>query len=245
MRSPFAAARGILRAIRALGLRGVVERQLRRARDRRDYTRWVRQDRRRPPSLRRSGPVFSVLMPTHETDPVWLSRAVDSVRAQTYWRWELCIADDASSRPRVPESLEASRAPTPGSARVPPGRGHIRPPPTRRWGRPGRVRGPSRPRRRALARRPRERRGRNGPPSDADVVYSDEDKLDLRGRRVDAYFKPDFSPDLLRSQNVVSHLGVYRTELGPAPGDSRGLRGAQDHDLALRVLELSTPAEGP
>jgi len=52
------------------------------------------------------GPLISVLMPTCETDPRWLRRAIESVRAQTDGRWELCIADDASTRPEVRQILE-------------------------------------------------------------------------------------------------------------------------------------------
>src|SRR3546814_5965968 len=37
----------------------------------------------------------------------------------------------------------------------------------------------------------------------AGLLYSDEDKIDAEGRRFDPYFKPDWDPDLLRSQNYV------------------------------------------
>src|SRR5438094_10466230 len=48
---------------------------------------------------------------------------------------------------------------------------------------------------------------------DADVIYSDEDKIDAHGRRSDPYFKPDWSPELLLSNMYVSHLCVYRRAL--------------------------------
>jgi GT2 family glycosyltransferase len=239
--------RGVVRAVRALGVRGVLERELRRSRDRRDYARWVREREGRLAVRSASaggGPLFSVVMPTHETDPVWLERAVASVRAQTHGPWELCIADDASTRPGLLESLERLAREDPRVRVVRrAARGHISAASNSAL---ALARGeyvalldhddelaPT-----ALAEVAAEI-GRN---PDADVVYSDEDKLDGRGRRVDAYFKPDFSPDLLLSQNVVSHLGVYRTELVRRAGGFReGLEGAQDHDLALRVLELSSP----
>jgi O-antigen biosynthesis protein len=246
MRS-LSAAVGALRAIRALGPRGVVERELRRVRDRRAYDRWVREhEGRAVAGAARGGEglLFSVIMPTHETDPAWLARAVGSVRAQTHGGWELCIADDASSRPGLAESLERLAR---EDARVRvvrrATRGHISAASNSAL---ALARGeyvalldhddelaPT-----ALQEVAAEIARRPG----ADVVYSDEDKLDLRGRRVDAYFKPDFSPDLLLSQNVVSHLGVYRTDLVRRAGGFRErLEGAQDHDLALRVLELSSP----
>ena len=81
-----------------------------------------------------------------------------------------------------------------------------------------------------------ERLNRGGPRPD--VVYSDEDKLDLDGRRCDAYFKPDWSPDLFRSSMYACHLLAIRRDLVEAVG---GFRSAfdfsQDYDLLLRVVE--------
>lgn len=45
-------------------------------------------------------------MPTFNADPVWLSQAIESVRSQLYPHWELCIADDASTDPRIRPLLE-------------------------------------------------------------------------------------------------------------------------------------------
>lgn len=78
---------------------------------------------------------------------------------------------------------------------------------------------------------------------DADLIYSDEDRMDVRGRPLHPVFKPDWSPDLLRAHNYVNHLVVLRTALVRAVGGLReGLEGAQDHDLLLRVSERTTPA---
>src|SRR5690606_18592289 len=52
------------------------------------------------------GPTFSVLVPVYNTSEQWLRRCVDSVRAQAYPRWQLCIADDASPDPAVTRVLE-------------------------------------------------------------------------------------------------------------------------------------------
>jgi len=50
------------------------------------------------------------------------------------------------------------------------------------------------------------------------------------------------NPELFLAQNMVSHLGVYRTELVRAAGGFRlGFEGSQDWDLALRVAELGGP----
>ena len=48
---------------------------------------------------------------------------------------------------------------------------------------------------------------------DADLIYSDEDKIDERGRRYDPHFKSDWNFEMFCSMNMISHLGVYRTSL--------------------------------
>jgi len=71
-----------------------------------------------------------------------------------------------------------------------------------------------------------------------DVIYSDEDKTDESGRRFDPFFKPDFSPDYLRSVNYMPHFLVVRKSLGDEIGWFReGYDGAQDYDLILRLVE--------
>ncbi|MCX6955842.1 MAG: glycosyltransferase family 2 protein, partial [Verrucomicrobia bacterium] len=77
---------------------------------------------------------------------------------------------------------------------------------------------------------------------DADLIYSDEDKIDENGDRYDHYFKPDWNPDLFNVQNYISHLGVYRTLLVREVGGFRvGYEGSQDWDLAMRVIERTAP----
>jgi GT2 family glycosyltransferase len=73
---------------------------------------------------------------------------------------------------------------------------------------------------------------------DVALLYSDEDKIDADGRRFNPYFKPDWNPDLLLSQNYVCHFAVLRTALVRAVGGFRaGFEGSQDHDLFLRCTE--------
>ncbi|MFZ5496123.1 MAG: glycosyltransferase [Verrucomicrobiota bacterium] len=191
------------------------------------------------------GPLVSVLMPVYNTPEKWLRRALESVREQTYRHWELCIANDASTAAHVRPLLdEAARADPRIKVVHRESNGHI-----------------SRASNsaldlatgeftalldhddelaphalaevvRALAARP-----------DADLLYSDEDKVDEQGRRFDPYFKPDFLPDLFRAQNYLTHLAVYRTALLRRVGGFRaGFEGSQDWDLALRVSEQTTPA---
>ena len=54
------------------------------------------------------------------------------------------------------------------------------------------------------------------------------------GRRYDPYFKPDWSPELFRGLNLISHLGVYRAaRVREVGGFREGLEGSQDYDMAL------------
>ena len=52
-------------------------------------------------------PLISVLLPTYETSGDILRETLDSVIAQLYPEWELCIADDGSTQPHVRKILEA------------------------------------------------------------------------------------------------------------------------------------------
>lgn len=71
-----------------------------------------------------------------------------------------------------------------------------------------------------------------------DLIYSDEDKIDMDGNRSDPAFKPDWSPDLLLGTNYISHLGVYRRSiLEEIGGFRKGYEGSQDYDLVLRFTE--------
>jgi GT2 family glycosyltransferase len=71
---------------------------------------------------------------------------------------------------------------------------------------------------------------------EADLLYSDEDMIDGKDRRWSPSFKPDFNPELLHTQNFVSRLGVYRTQMVRKLGGYRSsFNGSQDYDLALRV----------
>ena len=73
---------------------------------------------------------------------------------------------------------------------------------------------------------------------EADVIYTDEDKIDEGGNRSEPHFKPDWSPDLLMSKDYMSKLAVYRRNLLKETGGFREeFDGCQDYDLALRVTE--------
>lgn len=184
-------------------------------------------------------PLISVVMPTYNTDEVYLRACIDSVIAQSYPNWELCIADDASPKPHVRQILEAYAA---QDARIRivirENNGHI-----------------SHASNSALALASGEfialldhddalpehallfvAQAIDATP-DAQIIYSDEDKISADGQRFAPHFKSDWNPDLFYSQNYVSHLGVYRRALLERIGGFRaGVEGSQDYDLLLRCL---------
>jgi GT2 family glycosyltransferase len=218
------------------------------------YRRWVKRydtltDRDRDALLAEirgwtNSPLISVVMPVFNTPERYLRKALTSVVGQLYPNWELCVADDASTVPHVAAVLAEYAA------------------------KDRRIRTVFRPMNggiseatnsaldlatgefialldhddvlpahalymvaREIARDP-----------DLDVIYSDEDKISRSGRRYDPHFKSDWNPDLFLGQNMISHLGVYRTSLVREVG---GLRpefdGSQDYDLALRIVERVEP----
>ncbi|MFZ1381844.1 MAG: glycosyltransferase [Scrofimicrobium sp.] len=74
----------------------------------------------------------------------------------------------------------------------------------------------------------------------AGYVYSDEDKVDDAGNFSGEFRKPDWSPERLRHQMYLGHLSALRHDLvREVGGFHEGFDGSQDHDLALRVTELS------
>ena len=184
-------------------------------------------------------PLISIVMPVYNTDGHHLCACIDSVLAQNYPYWELCIADDVSPKQHVKRVLD-SYAALDDRIRVVyrTENGHI-----------------SKATNSALELATGDyvalmdhddalpehalyfvALSINEHPQ-AQVFYSDEDKLELSGERVTPHFKSDWNPDLFFSQNYVSHLGVYRRSLlKKINGFRTGVEGSQDQDLLLRCL---------
>jgi GT2 family glycosyltransferase len=189
-------------------------------------------------------PLISVIMPVYET-PQWaLREAIDSVRQQLYPHWELCIADDASNAPHVTDVLHQAVA---EDSRI-------------KWMRRDQNGHISAASNSALSLAAGEfvalmdhddRLAQhalyevvvalNNDPR-LDIIYSDEDQIDRKGRRFKPYFKTDWNIDLLLGHNMISHLGVYRRSLLQHVGGFReGFEGSQDYDLALRCADATVP----
>jgi glycosyltransferase involved in cell wall biosynthesis len=193
-----------------------------------------------PPAPPGPAPTFSVLVPTWNSDPGLLAACLDSVAAQTWPHWELCVVDDGSTRTDHLDLLRERAAADP------------------------RVRVQANPWNQGIARASNDALAMATgewvvlldhddvlkPDAlawvatyvdrcpDRDVWYSDEDKLDPSGRLVLPFFKPDWSPDLLMGVNYVCHLLAARRALVEDVGGFRaGFDGAQDYDLVLRLVE--------
>jgi len=184
-------------------------------------------------------PLISVITPIYNTSVQWLSEAIESVLAQAYENWELLLIDDGSSATELVDALGALAA---RDRRI-------------ILDRTGKNEGISAASNRALALARGEwitlldhddviepdslfqmvKLLQTHP--DADLIYSDEDKLTDDGCE-SPVFKPDWSPDLFRSHNYIGHLTAIRRKLVQKVGGFRSeFDSAQDYDLFFRVIE--------
>ncbi|EHB6470740.1 glycosyltransferase family 2 protein [Enterococcus faecalis] len=188
-------------------------------------------------------PKISIAMPVYNVEEKWLRLCIDSILNQVYTNWELCMADDASTDPNVKKILtEYQQLDERIRVVFREQNGHI-----------------SEATNSALTIATGEFvalldnddelainafyevvKVMNENP-ELDLIYSDEDKIDMDGNRSDPAFKPDWSPDLLLGTNYISHLGVYRRSiLEEIGGFRKGYEGSQDYDLVLRFTEKTT-----
>ena len=160
-------------------------------------------------------PVIAVIMPVYNVPEIYLRKAIDSVLNQIYPHWELCIADDKSTAPHVRPLLEEYAK---KDARIKvvfrEANGHI-----------------SAASNSALELATGEfiatldnddeltehalfevARAVVANPA-LDFIYSDEDKIDMTGRHVEPFFKPDWSPEYFLACMYTCHLSAYRAAL--------------------------------
>lgn len=187
-------------------------------------------------------PRISVILPVYNPPVAYLKKAIDSVIAQVYENWELCIADDCSTDPEVRPLLESYQK---NDERIKvvfrSENGHI-----------------SATSNSALEIATGEYvalldhddelsadalfqnvKLLNGD-RDADLIYSDEDKIIEDSKHTDPHFKPDWCPDNFLSRNYIGHLVVIRKSLVDRVNGFRvGFEGSQDYDLLLRITELT------
>ena len=235
--------------------------------DESDYTEYVLNSRLSEEELERQRRKnffhnyrFSFLVPAYNTDPVLLRQMIDSVMAQTYPHWELCIAD-GSDTDTVKKTVAGYCSGLKEEVRS-----------KIRYQRLNQNRGIAGNSNGALVMATGDYVGLldhddiltpdalfrimevldKGMERDGNIysnrykaVYSDEDKTDLECTRFfDHHRKPDFDIDLLRSNNYICHLFVVKTQTARRAGGFRSeFNGAQDHDFIFRCLEQLEPSE--
>jgi len=187
-----------------------------------------------------TAPRFSILTPVYDTPADVLWAMLESVRMQTFGDWELCLVDDRSSEPHVRRMLERAERDDP-RVRV------------RFREENGGIVAASND---ALEMAEGEflalldhddelhpdalalvHEALLGTP-EADYVYTDEDKIDVAGHHSGPFFKPDWSPERMRTQMYSCHLSVFRRALVEEVGGfDPEFEGSQDWDLVLKVTE--------
>ena len=217
--------------------------------DRDAYEIWVRRnalsDLEKEDMLRESEgfarrPLVSIVTPVYRTDPTDLERCVESVFAQIYPNWELCLVDDGSNDASLTEALQGFAAKDSRvkiialeknsgiagatNAGIEAATGDY-------------VAFLDHDDEIAIQALYEVVRTVNENPK-LDVLYSDEDKVDPEGNRFGYFFKPDWSPDLIHGMNYACHFLVAKRDLlNSIDGLRRGFDGAQDYDLVLRLSE--------
>lgn len=186
-----------------------------------------------------SRPLISLAMPTYKSDVDYLRKAIDSVIAQHYREWELCIVDDGSEQPELVAELRRYAGADP-----------------RIKFEAAENRGISGATNAAMTMCAGEFVGfidhddeltpdallrvaqaLTGDPS-LDVAYSDSDKLTLHGVRADPFLKPDFSPVYALGAMYIGHLLVVRRSVAEAAGGfDPAFDTIQDFEFFLRVSE--------
>jgi len=184
-------------------------------------------------------PLITITLPTYNTLEEHLKECIDSVLSQSYEHWELVIVDDASTNSRVRDIImEYALKETRIKHKFLPVNLHIAGATNQAikiatgefvglfdhddllW--------PN-----ALY----EVAAALNKDKNIDFLYSDQDKIvEQKHYHAEPFFKPDWSPSLLRTCNYITHFSVYRRELIKKVGYERGeYNGAQDWDLLMRA----------
>lgn len=205
--------------------------------DYRLWTEWLEAFRDHSEPAASHQPLISIRIGVATTPPRHLRRAVESVLAQRYPHWELCIDVEATATPAVLTMLaryqardsrvivrhDAAEPTTAAATPAPASETFIA------WLNPGD----------ALARNALEQVAQAvSDHPDVQLLYSDEDSLTRFGRRVEPRYRPAWSPHLLRSHNYIGRLWFIRSDLWsrlnvPPFGCNEDL----EHDLLLQAAE--------
>lgn len=187
-------------------------------------------------------PLISILLPIYNTPEKYLAECLESVLAQSYDNWELCVADDASPSKSAIKLVER----------------YAKKHKQIKWTRLERNQHIAGSSNEALKLAKGDFialldhddillphalfemvKAINNNPK-ADLFYSDEDKIEDAKGHIEPFFKPDWSPDFLKSCNYITHFAVLRHSILKQIGGFRlGTEGAQDWDLFLRFTQVT------
>ena len=213
-----------------------------------DYEEWYKNHKPTMEELQRQRetefeyePLISILVPVYNTPEEFLKQMIQSVRKQTYGKWELCIANANPANETVAEILRISST---KDERI-----KVKDVPENE--------GIAQNTNAALASATGDYIGlldhddlltpdalyevvkainENDRPQ---VLYSDEDKVTMDlSEHFQPHMKPDYNKDLLRSNNYITHFFVAdRTLVEEVGGEDGEYNGAQDYDLILKCTE--------
>lgn len=188
-------------------------------------------------------PKISIICPTYNTKPELLALAIKSVNDQLYTNWELCIVDDCSTNYKTIEFLKAHNDEPNVKIRF-----------------LNKNVGISEASNAAIEMATGEfialmdHDDEITPDAlyqvtkllnehiNADIIYSNECKVDEQGNLSDYFFKPEWSPELLINMMYIGHLTVYRKQflLDKVGLFRKEYDFSQDYDLALRATEKTS-----
>lgn len=205
-----------------------------------DYNTWLKNNEK--PSKKyvpSKTPLVSILVPVYNTEEKFLRECIESALGQTYKNIELCLADDNSSDKKIKPILEEYKKKDPRVKVIyRKENGNISEATNSALDIASGEFVALLDNDDVLAKNAIEENIRVINERDVDFIYSDEDKLNEKGKRCYPHFKPDWSPDTILSLNYITHLAVIRTSIVKKIGGFRTkYNGAQDHDLFLRVSE--------
>lgn len=206
-----------------------------------EYQKWLNENEKKISKKKfKYNPLISILIPVYNIDEKLLRDCLDSILAQTYDNFEVCLADDCSTKKETIRTLKEYEKKDPRIRVVYRKKnGHI-----------------SKATNSALKiakgefvalmddddvipenalQEVVEVLNKN---KDLDLIYTDEDKMEMNGSFCDPHFKPDYAPDTLLGGNYICHFGFYRKSIMDEIGGFRSeFVGAQDFDLVLRFVE--------
>ncbi|MEA2048174.1 MAG: glycosyltransferase family 2 protein [Campylobacterota bacterium] len=212
------------------------------------YKKWIKKNEQNKFKVKvlSFNPLISIITPTYNTDKMYLTQMIESVLAQKYANWELCIADDASTsletlavlkkyelydsrikiiyrekNGHISEASNSAMSLAIGEYVVFLGHDDLL----------------SKNALYSMVKR------LNKKPY-LKLIYSDEDKIDKDNNRYDPHFKSGWNPDMFFSQNYIAHLTLIKKYIVDQVGGFRvGYEGSQDYDLFLRCYQIIDDSE--